>query len=382
MIPLRRLRDGYHTYTVIRTLIPYFRVAVGEFKEEGRITVKRILLRTQAKQVVPEEIGYSLSILALIHFPKLILKLEKTMPLSALVYGYEKKELFLVASAFSYAEDMIIKWSSVPIKPFVIVIVASKEALDPINIIREIESRVKEDLEYTIKNALLVIKGVEKTVYPMEYVIELKKKPHITLLVAPAFTTQEIIIEYSDGVETHQLTIPLKKPSWSVDDFPEKIKNELMTIIVNPYRSGRKYAPRGAIIIGPPGVGKSSLAEAIASALKTKVLKLTPSTYRSMWYGATERILSSIFNKLRDRSDVTVVIDDAEFITGRHVAVHEVSISEVSMFLNILQDERRPFTIMTSNAPELLDPALLRPGRIDVVILMGYPDRETRRKAI
>ncbi|HDI02233.1 MAG TPA: ATP-binding protein, partial [Ignisphaera sp.] len=176
------------------------------------------------------------------------------------------------------------------------------------------------------------------------------------------------------------LKIPVLKPLWTVEDLPQKLREDIQTLIIDPMRSGARYAPRGLIIVGPPGVGKSVTAEALAHAMDKSILRLSPSTYRSMWYGMTEKTLHKIFAAVKKRHDLVILVDDADFLVQRLQAIHEAYIAEVNVWLNILQDPSRPFTVMTTNVPDLLDPALIRPGRLDIAMLMGYPDREMRMK--
>jgi SpoVK/Ycf46/Vps4 family AAA+-type ATPase len=96
----------------------------------------------------------------------------------------------------------------------------------------------------------------------------------------------------------------------------------------------------------------------------------------------TEKILDKILKSIVKRTDIALVIDDAEFLMSRTMAVHEVHVSEISLILNFLQKPVRPLTILTSNSPTLIDPAILRPGRIDVAIVIGYPDKEARKVII
>ncbi len=193
----------------------------------------------------------------------------------------------------------------------------------------------------------------------------------------------EIKAVVSDGTEYRELKIPVRTPQWTIEDLPRQIVEDIRITIVEPAKRGLPFAAKGAFIIGPPGVGKTVMAEALASALGLKLVELRPSTYRSMWYGATEKTLNVIFQQLnKRRKKVILVIDDAEFLMARGFSFHEAHITEVSTVLYHLQRDDRPFTVLTANYPELIDPALIRPGRIDVVIILGYPDREMRRKAI
>ena len=383
LIPFKKIKEGYYTYTIVQTLTPYIRLTINEIRSGERISTKNILLRIKHRNLLPEELGYALNLLSLVQLPRLARYLPPTSPPIAMIYFLSSNKLELVASTLTYIEASKEHLLTNPIEPFLIIVVGSSKAVDPNKVKGLIEKRVKTDIDATLQHALPVIeKSLQFTPRKQRHLVGTGIPVKIFLVVAPSFTTKEISIEFSDGIEVHRITIPLRRSNWRLSDFPEKIASEIKTILVNPYKSNKPYAPRGAIIVGPPGVGKTSLAEAIADAMNTKIVKLTPSTYRSMWYGATERILTSIFDKLRDRKDVTILIDDAEFMTGRHYAIHEVSIAEISILLNTLQDPRRPFTILTSNAPELIDPALLRPGRIDAIILLGYPDRDSRRKAV
>lgn len=196
-------------------------------------------------------------------------------------------------------------------------------------------------------------------------------------------STEEIRAVVSDGNEYREVKISVRNPEWSLNDLPPKVMDELKLIVIDPFKSGLPFATKGTFITGPPGVGKSVMAEAIANALGLRVVELKPFTYRSMWYGATEKMLNSIMNQVyRRRKEVAIVIDDAEFLSSRKYTIHEAHLSELSTILYHLQRVDRPFTILTANNPDLIDPALLRPGRIDVTIVVGYPDKEMRRKAV
>ncbi len=207
--------------------------------------------------------------------------------------------------------------------------------------------------------------------------------PGLIAIARSSDVFDEIKAIVSDGTEYRELKIPVRTPQWTIDDLPRQIVEDIKITIVEPAKRDLPFAAKGAFIIGPPGVGKTVMAEALASALGLKLVELRPSTYRSMWYGATEKTLNVIFQQLnKRRKKVILVIDDAEFLMARGFSFHEAHITEVSTVLYHLQRDDRPFTVLTANYPELIDPALIRPGRIDVVIILGYPDREMRRKAI
>ncbi|NPA85054.1 MAG: ATP-binding protein [Crenarchaeota archaeon] len=205
----------------------------------------------------------------------------------------------------------------------------------------------------------------------------------VVVAVALEFPEDEIKVHVRDGHDTVKITIPLKKPSWSLEDFPEELVEELKTLVINPIREGLSFAPKGILLVGPPGVGKTILVEAISGGLEKRLLELEPGMYRSMWYGQTEKILREIFSAIKQRKDeVVVLIDDAEFLMDRGLAIHEGYISEMNMFLKMLQNKERPLVVMTTNHPQLLDQALVRPGRIDLAIIVGYPDKKFRRKIV
>ena len=240
---------------------------------------------------------------------------------------------------------------------------------------REYVLRTLEEISVEGLNTSELIESVERAVPDLS--------PGMISVARGSDVLDEIKAVVSDGTEYRELKIPVRTPQWSLEDLPKQVVEDIKITIVEPARRGLPFAAKGAFIIGPPGVGKTVMAEALASALGLKLVELRPSTYRSMWYGATEKTLNVIFQQLnKRRKKVILVIDDAEFLMARGFSFHEAHITEVSTVLYHLQRDDRPFTVLTANYPELIDPALIRPGRIDVVIILGYPDREMRRKAI
>ncbi|UXD22412.1 hypothetical protein IPA_04485 [Ignicoccus pacificus DSM 13166] len=200
--------------------------------------------------------------------------------------------------------------------------------------------------------------------------------------IARVFSSDEIKVRVEDGSDLIDVTLKLREPEWDLSSFPSSLVEDLRTLVIEPILENKPYSIRGMIVAGPPGMGKSVLVEAMAKEMKKKVVDIEPSTYRSMWYGHTEKILRSVFEHLKRRNDLVILIDDAEFLMSRNMVTHEGYVSEISTFLKIFQERERPFIALTANYPEVIDQALLRPGRVDLLVVMGYPDKEFRRKIV
>ncbi|ALU12383.1 hypothetical protein EYM_03075 [Ignicoccus islandicus DSM 13165] len=259
-----------------------------------------------------------------------------------------------------------------------------KIKLIPITISSDVEKLTREDVLKIFRRERNELRRILKELerigeVPSDFTKKLTIQNFLLVRIANIFEEDEVVVDDDDDVS---LSLKLRKPTWDLSQFPRELSEQVRTIVINPILGSKKYALKGIIVTGPPGMGKSVLVEAISKELNRKLLDIDPSTYRSMWYGQTEKILKSIFDSIKNRSDITVLIDDAEFLASRTMAVHEGYLAEVSVFLKMLQEERKPLIALTANHPEIIDQALIRPGRIDAIIVMGYPDKEFREKII
>ncbi|MEM0360969.1 MAG: AAA family ATPase [Sulfolobales archaeon] len=320
------------------------------------------------------ELSYSLIPLTLTYVPKVVSeKGEYTLGIF-LFEGFSKPKL--IASAITVNKERDLKGGVKYLRP--VLISLTPDLSDPA--IKRYSNRISRLL---LDEVLMYFNKYAPKYFEALSSLELMK-PLVVMTLRSGFEAiDEIKAVVSDGSEYREIRIPIKIPSWSFNDLPPKVVEDVKTIIVNPIVKGYNFAPKGAFITGPPGVGKSVMAESLASSLNLKIVELRPSLYRSMWYGATEKMLNAIFHQIiKRRSDVALIIDDAEFVSSRKYTIHEAHVSEISTMLYHLQRPDRPFTILTANNPELIDPALLRPGRIDVSIVLGFPDKVMRRKIL
>ncbi|KAJ7134465.1 AAA-domain-containing protein [Mycena epipterygia] len=145
--------------------------------------------------------------------------------------------------------------------------------------------------------------------------------------------------------------------------------------------------PRGILLHGPPGTGKTHLARAIAASTKSAVLVINGPELSSAYHGETEAKLRDVFKEARDKSPCIVVLDEVDALVPRREdgAGGEVEKRVVATLLTILDgmedggDERtRVVVIGTTNRPNAIDPALRRPGRFDREIEIGIPDADAR----
>ena len=194
-----------------------------------------------------------------------------------------------------------------------------------------------------------------------------------------------------------------EKVEWSQVGGQEKVKEEIRKVLEYPLLHDKilqemEYqVPKGFLFYGPPGCGKTLVGKAILTEVISKLSEQENSELQgrfihvkgpeilNMWLGESERKIREIFKKARDYKEKGQVpfifIDEAESILGTRQAWRGSNISNtvVPMFcaeMDGIQSLRDTVVILATNRPDLIDPAIVRPGRIDRKIKVRRPDRE------
>ncbi|MBQ6100394.1 MAG: proteasome-activating nucleotidase [Methanobrevibacter sp.] len=192
--------------------------------------------------------------------------------------------------------------------------------------------------------------------------MEIDEKPDVTYEDIGGLENQ--IVEIKETVE-----LPIKKP----EIFEE--------IGIDP--------PKGILLYGPPGTGKTLLAKAVANETNATFIKVVASEFVNKYLGEGSRIVRDVFDMAKEKSPAIIFIDEIDAIGTKRVGSSEGADREVQRTLMQLLAELDGFEsrgdigiIGATNRPDILDEALLRPGRFDRTIEVPNPNKISREKIL
>lgn len=141
--------------------------------------------------------------------------------------------------------------------------------------------------------------------------------------------------------------------------------------------------PRGVLIFGPPGCGKTLLAKAVANESEANFISIKGPEILSKWVGESEKAIREIFKKAKQAAPCIIFFDEIDSIASTRgmetgARVGERVLNQLLTELDGLEELHNVTVIAATNRPELLDPALVRPGRFDKVLLVQAPDVDAR----
>ncbi|KNC76379.1 hypothetical protein SARC_11121, partial [Sphaeroforma arctica JP610] len=143
--------------------------------------------------------------------------------------------------------------------------------------------------------------------------------------------------------------------------------------------------PKGVLLYGPPGTGKTLLARAVASNVEASFLKVVSSAIVDKYIGESARLIREMFGYARDHQPCIIFMDEIDAIGGRRFSEGTSADREIQRTLMELLNQMDGFDvlgqvkmIMATNRPDTLDPALLRPGRLDRKVEIKLPNEQAR----
>ena len=173
----------------------------------------------------------------------------------------------------------------------------------------------------------------------------------------------------------------------------EDVKRELQEAVEWPMKYPGLYdklghsMPRGILLHGPSGTGKTLLAKAVATQSEANFVSVRGPELLSKWVGESERGIREIFKRARQSAPCVVFFDEIDSIApirgaGGETAVTERVVSQLLTELDGMENMHGVIVLAATNRADMIDPALLRPGRFDKIIQIPLPDKESRKSIL
>lgn len=232
--------------------------------------------------------------------------------------------------------------------------------------------------------------SVSPTVLELRRLIKRAKEPPPAELAGISITEDDFVtalpkIQPSSKREGFA-TIP--DTTWSDIGALRPVREELLTAIVEPIRSPEKYervgitAPTGVLLWGPPGCGKTLLAKAVANESRANFISVKGPELLNKYVGESERAVRQVFVRARSSIPCVIFFDELDaLVPRRDDALSESSARVVNTLLTELDglsNRQGIYVIAATNRPDIIDPAMLRPGRLETLLFVDLPEKPER----
>ena len=186
-----------------------------------------------------------------------------------------------------------------------------------------------------------------------------------------------------------EVLVEIPNVKWSAIGGMEEVKQELKEAVEWPIKNPEGFKrlgikpPKGILLYGPPGTGKTLLAKAVATESEANFILVKGPELLSKWVGESEKAVREVFKKARQTSPTIIFFDEIDSLAPKRGVsadshVTERVVNQLLTEMDGLEDLYDVSIIAATNRPDMIDTALLRPGRFDRLILTQIPDEKTR----
>jgi transitional endoplasmic reticulum ATPase len=190
-----------------------------------------------------------------------------------------------------------------------------------------------------------------------------------------------------------EVFIEIPNVKWSDVGGMAEVKQELIEIVEWPLKQKDSFKrigihpPRAVLLFGAPGTGKTLLAKALATESEINFISVKGPELLSKWVGESEKAIREVFRKARTAAPALIFFDEIDAVatrrgSGDSSGVNERVISQLLTELAGIEPLRDVVVLAATNRPDMIDPALLRPGRFDRVVYIPPPDEGGRRQIL
>ncbi len=221
-------------------------------------------------------------------------------------------------------------------------------------------------------------------------------KPVPTEILENMKVTKEDFKEALKEIEPsvlREVMIEIPSVHWDEVGDLEEAKRILKEAVELPLKNPEAFkrmgirASKGILLYGPPGTGKTLLAKAVATESEANFISIKGPEVMSKWVGESEKAIREIFKKAKQSSPCIVFLDEIDAIAPRRgyyggSGVTERIVNQLLTSMDGLTTLEGVVVIAATNRPDIVDPALLRPGRIDRIVYIEPPNEEARLKIL
>lgn len=198
-------------------------------------------------------------------------------------------------------------------------------------------------------------------------------------------------MEKSNPSALRETVVEVPNVTWQDVGGLEEVKRELQELVQYPVDHPEKFLQfgmtpsKGVLFYGPPGCGKTLLAKAIANECQANFISIKGPELLTMWFGESEANVRDVFDKARQAAPCVLFFDELDSIAksrggnvGDGGGAADRVINQVLTEMDGMSSKKNVFIIGATNRPDIIDPAILRPGRLDQLIYIPLPDEPSR----